>query len=497
MSARTSRSLRGLAAALATTVVAATLAVASAGPAAAVVDKDCDDFRSQRAAQLFFLRHGGPSLDPHRLDAEGDGIACESNPAPYYRKRTLPSAPKPPPKPPKPPARSTVRLTTSVARGITGEPLRLRSTVSPQVRRKVVVQRRTAAGAWTRVAAGRTTRAGVLVVDRRIRSATTRYRAVLVVAKVGARRYAAARSSVRTVVRRAQSVSVAIPPTTVRRHAVVARVTASPVRAGRKVALQRHTSAGWKRVALAAESRTGRARFTLPSPHAGRYTYRAVVLTHHGAVRAVSEHDVLVVTPPPDVTAPSAPTGVTAAAGDGSVTLGWNAVTAGDLDHYEVYDDAGAGFELLQVVPGTSTSVVLGGLENGVHYAFVVVAVDRTGNSSTDSVAASATPTAPDTTAPAVPTGLTGVGSAGSVALSWDAVGDSDLASYTVYVLSTADSTWQPAGGAVTALQVATSISGLTDEQEYTFAVTATDLLGNESERSAPVTVTAGAAPVG
>ncbi|HTR74956.1 MAG TPA: excalibur calcium-binding domain-containing protein [Solirubrobacterales bacterium] len=53
-------------------------------------DKDCSDFPSQRAAQIFFLKHGGPRYDPDRLDADHDGIACEDNPAPYYFGKHLP-----------------------------------------------------------------------------------------------------------------------------------------------------------------------------------------------------------------------------------------------------------------------------------------------------------------------------------------------------------------------------------------------------------------------
>ena len=70
-----------------TAVLLATASVAvgvAALPASAVADRDCGDFASQRAAQIFYLNAGGPRIDPHRLDAEGDGIACESNPAPYY-----------------------------------------------------------------------------------------------------------------------------------------------------------------------------------------------------------------------------------------------------------------------------------------------------------------------------------------------------------------------------------------------------------------------------
>ena len=43
-------------------------------------DRDCGDFRSQSEAQRFFEQAGGPSQDPHRLDGDGDGVACESLP---------------------------------------------------------------------------------------------------------------------------------------------------------------------------------------------------------------------------------------------------------------------------------------------------------------------------------------------------------------------------------------------------------------------------------
>lgn len=57
--------------------VAMALALPLAGPAAAA-DRDCSDFSSWRQAQRFYKRHGGPKYDPHRLDADRDGIACES-----------------------------------------------------------------------------------------------------------------------------------------------------------------------------------------------------------------------------------------------------------------------------------------------------------------------------------------------------------------------------------------------------------------------------------
>lgn len=56
--------------------VALALSLPLAGSAAAA-DKDCSDFSSWRQAQRFYKRHGGPKYDPHRLDGDDDGIACE------------------------------------------------------------------------------------------------------------------------------------------------------------------------------------------------------------------------------------------------------------------------------------------------------------------------------------------------------------------------------------------------------------------------------------
>ena len=44
------------------------------------VDRNCSDFTTWQEAQDFFLSEGGPEEDPHRLDGNKDGIACESLP---------------------------------------------------------------------------------------------------------------------------------------------------------------------------------------------------------------------------------------------------------------------------------------------------------------------------------------------------------------------------------------------------------------------------------
>lgn len=57
------------------------------GPEARSADRDCSDFSNQAAAQRYFIERGGPDSDPDRLDADGDGIACEALACPCSRSR--------------------------------------------------------------------------------------------------------------------------------------------------------------------------------------------------------------------------------------------------------------------------------------------------------------------------------------------------------------------------------------------------------------------------
>lgn len=63
------------------------LTLGAAAPSNAIVDHDCSDFSTQRQAQDFFLAHD-PNNDPHRLDADGDRIVCESLPCPCSSETT-------------------------------------------------------------------------------------------------------------------------------------------------------------------------------------------------------------------------------------------------------------------------------------------------------------------------------------------------------------------------------------------------------------------------
>ena len=49
-------------------------------PPCSYTDCNCSHFTTQSEAQKFFVAAGGPHSDPHQLDGDNDGLACESLP---------------------------------------------------------------------------------------------------------------------------------------------------------------------------------------------------------------------------------------------------------------------------------------------------------------------------------------------------------------------------------------------------------------------------------
>ncbi len=99
---------------------------------------------------------------------------------------------------------------------------------------------------------------------------------------------------------------------------------------------------------------------------------------------------ILLPAPGQDLTAPAAPVGLTAVAGNGVVDLSWAPV--GDAASYNVYRSpvSGGGYTLLTTLPGVAysdTDVI-----NGKRYYYVVRAVDAAGNEGAASNEAGATP---------------------------------------------------------------------------------------------------------
>lgn len=182
-----------------------------------------------------------------------------------------------------------------------------------------------------------------------------------------------------------------------------------------------------------------------------------------------------------DDTPPPTPTGLTATAGDGQVTLNWNAVSATDLNGYNVYRNGSK----VNISPLSATSSLVVGLTNGVEYSFQVTAVDMAGNESPKSPAVTATPQAPpDNTPPSPPTGVTATPDNAQVTITWNANPEPDVKGYKVY-----------RDGVeiryVTTAQTRTvTDTGLTNGTTYTYYVTAIDQSDNESAPSASVQAT-------
>lgn len=381
-------------AALLSFVVAAGSSVLISAPASAR-DVDCGNFSSQKAAQIFFLKAGGPSYDPNNLDSDGDGIACESNPAPYYYGKTLPDSggsgggdTKPEPKI----VKSSVSLTVTPNKRISGETYKLIATVRPAISRKVTVQQRVD-GRWKAFASGTTGSSGKVTGTLEAPRKTVVLRAVLAKVAKGSTTYTPATSSNRTLVVQQQQVDLRFVDSTVSEgDEARALIHATPVRKGRPVALQVLEGNRWRTVDQARVDRGGRAEIVLV-PALGEASYRAVVLEHRGADEARSAVRALTSV---DTTAPSAPYDLVATAGDSSVGLTWSQQPVTDLARYDVWVRTdGSAWSL--ATSTTDPAAQVSGLVNGVTYWFAVSSVDVHENSSPYSPETSATPTAPVT----------------------------------------------------------------------------------------------------
>ncbi|SDL38070.1 gliding motility-associated C-terminal domain-containing protein [Pedobacter sp. ok626] len=82
-----------------------------------------------------------------------------------------------------------------------------------------------------------------------------------------------------------------------------------------------------------------------------------------------------------DRTAPAAPTGLTATAGNTQNTITWNASPAPDLDKYILYGGTSINPAIaIQTIPAGTLTYTHTGLTNGVGYFYRISAVDATGN---------------------------------------------------------------------------------------------------------------------
>ncbi len=170
--------------------------------------------------------------------------------------------------------------------------------------------------------------------------------------------------------------------------------------------------------------------------------------------------------------APSAPTGLGATAGNAQVALTWTASSG--ATSYNVYRGTSAGGESTTAIATgiTSATYTDSSVANGMTYYYKVAAVNSSGTSAYSNEA-SATPNAP--IAPPAPTSLAATGGNAQVALMWTA--SSGATSYNVYRGTTAggESTTAIATGITTTTYTNT---GLTNGTTYYYKVAAVNGAG-------------------
>ena len=193
---------------------------------------------------------------------------------------------------------------------------------------------------------------------------------------------------------------------------------------------------------------------------------------------------------PPLPTVPAAPTNVIATGGTTQVSLSWNAVST--ATSYNVYYATTSGVTKSNGTKLTNTTspAVQTGLAAGTAYYYIVTAVNSVGEgAASNQVAATTLSTVPNPTVPAAPTGVTAVGGANQVTISWPAVSGS--ASYNVY-WSTTTGVTKTSGTKVAGASSPYVKTGLSAGTTYYYIVTAVNSAG-EGVASAQTSTTTNA----
>jgi hypothetical protein len=180
------------------------------------------------------------------------------------------------------------------------------------------------------------------------------------------------------------------------------------------------------------------------------------------------------------------PAGVSAEAAPNGVKLSWQSAPRPGLA-FRVYRRAEAEKAASLVATPAASGWIDTATAFGERYAYSVQAVVKTGESEAESEISPATEIVPvDKFPPAVPTGLTAAASPDSVELAWERNTDPDFAGYRVY-RSLDRAAFEKIADSLDAPNH--SDRGIAGGKRYRYAVSAVDLLGNESARSQTVEV--------
>lgn len=190
----------------------------------------------------------------------------------------------------------------------------------------------------------------------------------------------------------------------------------------------------------------------------------------------------------PAVTAPGAPTSVTANAGDNAVTVDWSPVAG--ATSYNIYRGTAPGVTKATgtKVSGVQSPNVVAGLTNATSYYFVVTAVNSAGESG---ISAEKTATPSATPPPLAPGNVRAAAGDNQATISWDAV--SGATSYNIYVGTSAGVT-KTTGIKASGVTSPSVVAPLANGTKFYFVVTAVGT-GGESAESFEVFATPAATP--
>lgn len=265
-----------------------------------------------------------------------------------------------------------------------------------------------------------------------------------------------------------------------------------------EVRLRAPGDAEWRPWRPLADSSHGTTSHTLPNLTAG-VLYQIQVRALNAA--GPGEPSPTSATPRP--LAPAAPAGLTARAGDGSISIGWNDPGDAGIASYEFrFRRAGeSDWPRWQAVPGsthaTTRHTLRRGLSNGALYQIQVRARNAAGASPPSGTSATPRPPAPTGAPPAAPAGLTALAGDHRIDLAWEDPGVAGITAYEFRLRGPGDADWRSWRTVADSTYLTTSqtLPGLSNGVLYRIQVRARNAAGPGEPREIMATPRAQAQP--